>query len=75
MAGAGGFICNGNGDVLTDYEWGLGYASNNRAEAFTLLQGFLQLQKLGISKAIIIGDSAIITGLMITNRKAQNMSL
>jgi len=75
MAGAGGLICNGNGDVLTEYEWGLGHASNNRAEAFALLQGLLQLQKLGISKAIIIGDSAIIIGLMISNRKSQNLSL
>lgn len=75
MAGAGGLICNGNGDVLIEYEWGLGHASNNRAEAFALLQGLLQLQKLGISKAIIIGDSAIIIGLMKNNIKAQSLSL
>lgn len=75
MAGAGGLIWNGNGDVLNEYEWGLGHASNNRAEAFSLLQGLLQLHKLGISKATIIGDSAIIIGLMISNRKAQNLCL
>ena len=74
-AGAGGLICNSNGDVITEYEWGLGYASNNRAEAFALLQGLIQLQKLGISKATIIGDSAIIIGLMTSKRNAQNLSL
>ena len=39
--GAGGIICNGNGDMLIEYEWGLGSVSNNRAEALALFQGLL----------------------------------
>ena len=73
--GAGGFICNGNGVLLSEYEWGLGSASNNRAEAFALFQGMLQLLKLGINKANIIGDSSIVIGLMNSNKKAQNLPL
>ena len=74
-AGAGGIICNGNGDVLTEFEWGLGSVSNNRAEALALFQGLLQLQRLGINTATIIGDSAIVISLMVSNRKALNLTL
>ena len=75
MAGAGGLICNGNGDALLDYEWGLGSLSNNTAEALALYQGLIQLQKLGINTVVIIGDSAIVINLMISKRKAPNLFL
>ena len=75
MAGAGGIICNGNGDVLIDYEWGLGTISNNRAKSLALYQGLLQLQRFGISTVVIIGDSAIVISLMVCNRKAPNLIL
>ena len=75
MDGAGGIICNGNGDVLIEYEWGLGNLSNNRAEALALYQGLLQRQRLGIRTAIVIGDSAIVISLMVHNRKAPNLAL
>ena len=75
MAEAGGIICNANADIITAYEWGLGNLSNNRTEVLALYQGLLQLQKLGIHTATIIGDSTIIISLMVQNRSASNVIL
>ena len=75
MVGAGGIIYNGNGDVLIEYEWGLGTLTNNRVEALDLYQGLLQLQRLNISVVVIIGDSAIVISLMVCNIKAPNLIL
>ena len=75
MAGAGRIICNANGDIIISYEWGLGNLSNNRAEALTLYQGLIQLQKLCIHTATIIGDSNIVIILMVYNRNASNVIL
>eukprot|EP00253_Pinus_taeda_P014530 PITA_14530 len=36
LAGAGGLICNANGDCIVRYEWGLAENSNNRAEGLAL---------------------------------------
>ena len=75
MTGAGEIICNANGDIKSAYEWGLGPLSNNSVEALALYQGLIQLQKLGISTATILRDSAIIISLMVYNRNASNMIL
>ena len=74
-AGAGGIICNANGDTILSFEWGLGPLSNNKAEALALYQGLLQLQVLGIHTTTVIGDSAIIISLMVHKRTATNLAL
>lgn len=75
MAGASKIICNANGDIKFAYEWGLVPLSNNRDEALALYQGLIQLQKLGIITATILGDSAIIISLMVYNWNAFNVTL
>lgn len=74
-AGAGGLICNGNGVLILQFEWGLGELSNNRAEGLALFQGLVQLLKLGIKKATIFGDSAIIIRLMALKQSSPNILL
>jgi len=65
-AGAGGIIKDHNGKIILSYEWGLGNASNNAAEAYSLLLGTSILNRLGIRNAIILGDSAIVIAAMVT---------
>lgn len=74
-AGAGGIILDPTGASVSSFEWGLGNLTNNRAEALGLYQGLLQLQKHGISKALIFGDSTIIISLMNSKRQASNIFL
>eukprot|EP00253_Pinus_taeda_P022245 PITA_22245 len=68
-AGAGGIIKDQNGVPICSYEWGLGNASNNAAEAYSLLLGSTILSKKGLKNAIILGDSAIIISSMNTGKK------
>eukprot|EP00253_Pinus_taeda_P007860 PITA_07860 len=68
-AGAGGIIKDQNGVPICRYEWGLGKASNNAAEAYSLLLGSTILSKKGLKNAIILGDSAIIISSMNTGKK------
>lgn len=75
VAGAGGIICNEEGNIISSFEWGLGALSNNRSEALALLQGILQLQKLGINNAMIFDDSTIIISIMVHKRLASNVVL
>lgn len=49
--------------------------SNNRAKALALYQGLVQLQKLGINTAMILGDSTAIISLMVHNQNASNVLL
>eukprot|EP00253_Pinus_taeda_P008935 PITA_08935 len=75
QAGAGGLIVDETGDNICSYEWSLGERTNNNAEALALYQGLLQLNKLGIKIAMIIGDSAIIICLMVQNQSSPNCNL
>eukprot|EP00253_Pinus_taeda_P004040 PITA_04040 len=75
LAGAGGLICNVNGDCILRYEWGLGENSNNRVEGLALFQGLTQLIKLGIKKAVVLGDSSIIIRLMVYRQSTPNILL
>lgn len=75
LAGAGGLICNANGEPILHFEWGLGELSNNRVEGLALFQGLTQLIKLGIKKVIIFGDSAIIIRLMVQRQSSPNALL
>jgi len=74
-AGVGGVIYSTNGDIRITYEWGLNPLSNNREEALALYQGLIQLQKLGINKAMMFSDSATIISLIVHNRNASNVLL
>lgn len=75
LAGAGGLICNANGETILHFEWGLGELSNNRAEGLALYQGLTQLIKIGIKKVIVFGDSAIIIRLMVQRQSTPNTLL
>ena len=75
IAGARGIVRSVNGSILTTFEWGLGTLSNNRAEAFALLQGLYQLKKLNISNAMVFGDSSIVINLMTHDRPTKNIAL
>eukprot|EP00253_Pinus_taeda_P029799 PITA_29799 len=75
QAGARGLIVDETGDIICSYEWSLGEITNNNAEALALYQGLLQLKKLGIKRAMIFGDSAIITRLMVHNQSSPNCNL
>lgn len=75
LAGAGGLICNANGETILQFEWGLEELSNNRAEGLALYQGLTQLIKIGIKKAIVFGDSAIIIRLMAQRQSTPNILL
>eukprot|EP00253_Pinus_taeda_P017923 PITA_17923 len=68
-AGAGGIIKNHNGTSICRYEWGLGKASNNAAEAYSLLLGTTILSRRGLRNAIILGDSTIIISSMTTGKE------
>jgi hypothetical protein len=39
MEGAGGDITSPGGTIELSFSWGLGIASNNTAEAYTLMRG------------------------------------
>eukprot|EP00253_Pinus_taeda_P005844 PITA_05844 len=74
-AGAGGIIKDQNGKSILSYEWGLGNAFNNAAEAYSLFLGTSLLSRLGIRNAIILGDSAIIIGAMVSGRNFKKEGL
>jgi len=65
-AGVGGIIKNHSGKTIVSYEWGLGKASDNMAEAYSLLLGTSILNRLGIRNTIILGDSAIIIAALVS---------
>eukprot|EP00253_Pinus_taeda_P032656 PITA_32656 len=68
-AGAGGVVKDQHGTLISSYEWGLGEATNNSAEAYSLLMGTNILLEKGLRNAIIIGDSSIIISSMISGNK------
>lgn len=75
IAGAGGLISNANGDCILHYEWGLEKISNNRDEVLALLQGLIQLSKLGIKKVNVFGDSSVMIRLMVYQQSTPNTLL
>lgn len=75
QARARGIIVDETGDNICSYEWSLGERTNNNAEALALYQGLLQLKKLGIKRAMIFGDSAIIIRLMVHKQSSPNCNL
>ena len=75
IAGVGGIIINENGKSLISYEWGLGSPSNDKMEAYALLQGLHQLKKLNISNEMVFGDSSIIINMMNHDHPIRNIDL
>eukprot|EP00253_Pinus_taeda_P007019 PITA_07019 len=75
QAGAGGVILNEFGDEICSYEWSLGTKTNNNAEVLALYQGLIQLKNMGIRKALVFVDSAIIIRLMNYNQRSPNSNL
>jgi ribonuclease HI len=58
--GGGGIISNKDGTSILRFAWGLGVASNNRAEALALWQGLKQALLLNIRDLVVLGDSRVI---------------
>jgi ribonuclease HI len=48
------------------FAWGLGIASNNLAEAYALMQGLRLAIEANIQSLIVVGDSKLIIGKMVT---------
>jgi ribonuclease HI len=57
VAGAGGVLFCPGGITELVYSWSLGQATNNQAEAYTLLQGLVLVKACNIGKLFILGDS------------------
>lgn len=54
------------------FEWGLGISSNNTTEAYALLQGLRSVKESKIQSLIVVGDSKLIIGKMISNASIGN---
>jgi len=62
VAGARVVIYNPKGKQEATFEWGLGYATNNKSKALALLQGINQFDSLWRKRNL--GDSTIIIKFM-----------
>jgi ribonuclease HI len=60
VAGAGGVIYDSEGKKITDYSWGLGKTTNNKAEILAAYMGLKLAQDLNIQILTVLGDSEII---------------
>jgi hypothetical protein len=63
MAGARGIVIDPNRKQEINYEWGLGIASKNQAEALALFQGLKLLNSSYIKNITVIGYSSIVIRL------------
>lgn len=75
MAGAGGIIYDLGGTRELSYEWGLGKATNNQAEASALLQGIKVAISLNARAMHVFGDSSIIIQFMHSNKSPKDNKL
>jgi ribonuclease HI len=60
VAGAGGSLLDPQGNIVTDYAWGLGATSNNIVEAYSLLKGLSIAEDQTIAKIVVYGDSMMV---------------
>ena len=60
LARCGGVITEANGTVLSNYSWGLGIESHNKAELCGLLQGLRIALSKGIANLSVYGDSRLL---------------
>lgn len=75
IAGAGGVIRDQQGRMIINYEWSLGKLSNNKAEAYSLLQGITIARKSGIRDLLVLGDSAILIAAMNSGNSFKQFAL
>lgn len=75
VAGAGGIIYDLGGTRELSYEWGLGKATNNQAEASALLQGIKVAISLNARAMHVFGDSSIIIQFMHSNKSPKDNKL
>jgi ribonuclease HI len=71
VVGVVGIIMDPRWKSITYYSSSLGIAPNNRAEAYTLWQGFKVAKEMSVHSIIIIGDSKIIINHMVNNSKSR----
>jgi ribonuclease HI len=62
-----GAILIPGGTMVLTYAWGLGIASNNLVETYALMQGIQLEIEANICSLIIIGDSKLVIGKMVSN--------
>jgi ribonuclease HI len=71
----GGVILDPKGNTKNTFEWGLGKATNNQAEAFALFQGLRIIDNKHIRNIIVIGDLTLIINLMLKVTPPSNGTL
>ena len=60
---------------MATYEWGLGFLSNNRAEAYAPLKVLKIIKTLKMGNVMIFGDSKIIISMTMNSTQTPNISL
>jgi ribonuclease HI len=75
VAGGGGVLVSPTGITSLSFAWGLGFETNNRAEALALWQGLTQALILNIHDLLILGDSRIIIQALIQCTRVTNAKL
>ena len=74
-AGCGGVNTLANGNVLSNYSWGLGIDSNNIAEFCGLLQGLRIALSKGFAKLSVFGDSRLLIHALIRKKHPSQLKL
>jgi ribonuclease HI len=75
VAGGGGIIISPAGTTILRFAWGIGFESNNRAEALALWQGLTQALILNVRDLVVLGDSRIIIQALIQRTRVTNAQL
>ena len=75
LAGCGGVIISANGNVISNYTWGLGIDSNNTTEFCGLLQGLKIALAKGITKMSVFGDSRLLIQAIIKKKRPSQINL
>jgi ribonuclease HI len=70
-----GVLFGPGGNRVFDYYWNLGMETNNKAEAYALLQGIHLEKQRKIQILNVVGDSKTIIRIMISGSSPHNMSL
>jgi hypothetical protein len=71
----GGVLFGPKGIRVFDYYWNLGMETNNKVEAYALLQGIQLEKKRKIQNLNVVGDSKTLIRIMILGSSPHNMSL
>ena len=75
VAGGGEVLINPDGQMETNFSWGLGIETNNISKALALWQGLLISKNQRISDITVLGDSRIIIQAMVENSLPNQMHL